>query len=256
MAKAARPARRNLVTIPEAPVWRRIEQQLIGDIAKGTYPRGARLPAEPELVARFGVNRLTVRQALSSLQSAGYIRIERGRGTFVQREVVKYELGERVRFSQNILAVNRTPTRTLIKSGQMPADADLADQLELAEGDSVVYLWVVGEADGEPLLFGKNFYPGTRFRTLPTVFREVGSLTKALKAFQIEDYKRKSTKLIARLPTTEEARYLAQPRNEPIIETRSIDVDLLNRRISFSITCFSADRIQFVMGDSTDRGGP
>jgi len=253
MPKASSTVRRASPQAPKGPVWRRIEQQLIADIAKGTYAAGTRLPPEPELVERFGVNRLTIRQAMSSLQGAGYVRIEQGRGTFVQREVVKYELGERVRFSQNLTAANRTPTRALIKSGQMPADADLAAQLHLVESDPVVFLWVVGEADGHPLLFGKNFYPASRFRGLPDAFRRTGSLTKALAVFFVEDYKRKSTQLIARLPTQEEAHYLAQPKNEPVVETRSIDVDLLNRRISFSITCFSAERIQFVLGDSSSK---
>lgn len=44
---------------------------------------GAQLPTEPELCAEFDVARGTVRQALSMLEQEGYVRRERGRGTFV-----------------------------------------------------------------------------------------------------------------------------------------------------------------------------
>ena len=41
------------------------------------------LPTEPELCEMFGVARGTVRQALAKLETDGYVRRERGRGTFV-----------------------------------------------------------------------------------------------------------------------------------------------------------------------------
>ena len=52
-------------------------------ILNGEWPPGANLPAEPELCEEFGVARGTLRQALSKLEQMGYVRRERGRGTFV-----------------------------------------------------------------------------------------------------------------------------------------------------------------------------
>lgn len=52
-------------------------------IATGVYGGGARLPSEPELADQLGVTRLTVREALSQLEAAGFTQTRHGSGTYV-----------------------------------------------------------------------------------------------------------------------------------------------------------------------------
>jgi len=56
---------------------------LLRDITEGVYPEGERLPPEPVLAAAAGVSRLTLREAVKSLAQRGILRVEQGRGTFV-----------------------------------------------------------------------------------------------------------------------------------------------------------------------------
>ena len=56
---------------------------LLHDIAEGVYPTGSRLPPEPVLAEAAGVSRLTLREAVKSLGQRGVVRVEQGRGTFV-----------------------------------------------------------------------------------------------------------------------------------------------------------------------------
>jgi GntR family transcriptional regulator of arabinose operon len=65
------------------PLYLQVSEVLIQRILSGEWPTGASLPAEPTLCVEFAVARGTVRQALSKLEDEGYIRRERGRGTFV-----------------------------------------------------------------------------------------------------------------------------------------------------------------------------
>lgn len=53
------------------------------DIAEGRYRRGERLPPERLLVERFGVSRLTVREAMIGMEILGLIEARRGSGVFV-----------------------------------------------------------------------------------------------------------------------------------------------------------------------------
>jgi GntR family transcriptional regulator, transcriptional repressor for pyruvate dehydrogenase complex len=56
---------------------------LLHDITEGVYPAGSRLPSEPALAEEAGVSRLTLREAVKSLGRRGVVRVEQGRGTFV-----------------------------------------------------------------------------------------------------------------------------------------------------------------------------
>ena len=66
-------------------LWQQLADQLADEIVKHDLPGGARLPPEPELAAQFNVNRHTVRRAVAALAEIGLVRVEQGRGTFVNR---------------------------------------------------------------------------------------------------------------------------------------------------------------------------
>jgi GntR family transcriptional repressor for pyruvate dehydrogenase complex len=63
-------------------------ERLLEGIKLGVYAPGDRLPAERELTRRLGVSRITLREALRELATAGYVQTKRGRfgGTFVIRQ--------------------------------------------------------------------------------------------------------------------------------------------------------------------------
>lgn len=46
---------------------------LLGAIAEGDFPVGAELPSESQLAERFGVSRLTMREAVGALAALGEI---------------------------------------------------------------------------------------------------------------------------------------------------------------------------------------
>jgi DNA-binding FadR family transcriptional regulator len=66
-----------------------VRDQLEEAITGGAFKPGARLPAERELVEQFGVSRVSVREALRSLEAVGLIEMVRGRGSFVTGDVVQ-----------------------------------------------------------------------------------------------------------------------------------------------------------------------
>lgn len=59
--------------------------RLLGMIERGEAPPGSRLPGERALMARFGVGRPAVREALQSLERMGLIRIQHGERAEVVR---------------------------------------------------------------------------------------------------------------------------------------------------------------------------
>jgi GntR family transcriptional regulator len=65
------------------PLYYQLQSILLEKIHSGTLPDGGRFPTEAELVKEYGVSRITVREALRTIEELGLIRREVGRGTFV-----------------------------------------------------------------------------------------------------------------------------------------------------------------------------
>ncbi|CAN0600845.1 unnamed protein product, partial [Ectocarpus sp. 12 AP-2014] len=96
------------------PIWRSIAETLKTAIAEGHYAAGAKLPTEAALSDRFGVNRHTVRHAISHLVEQGLVHSRRGAGVFVLAKPLDYPLAMRMRFHQNLLATGRLPDKTML----------------------------------------------------------------------------------------------------------------------------------------------
>lgn len=71
------------------PLYLQLSEILLGEIKLGKWAVDSQIPTEPELSERFDVARGTVRQALAKLESDGYLRRERGRGTFVNEVMLR-----------------------------------------------------------------------------------------------------------------------------------------------------------------------
>lgn len=76
------------------PVYRQVESELLRRIRTGELSAGQRLPTEPELAAEWGVNRLTIRQAIGELARAGHVTVRQGSGTYVTQPqmVIEFDL--------------------------------------------------------------------------------------------------------------------------------------------------------------------
>ena len=227
-------------------LWRQIEHRIAEEIARGVFVGGAKLPTESVLAARFGVNRHTLRQAMAALAERGLVRIEQGRGTFVQDNVIDYLIGKRTRFSEIISRQNRQATGYLLHSARIEADEEIARELGIRRRTPCLYLETFHEVDGQALSMNSGFFPARRFPDLIAVYERTRSITKAFAEHGLDDYWRKITRVTARMPTDEEAAQLRQARNRPILAVESVNVDQTGAPVQFSRTRFAADRTQLI----------
>lgn len=104
--------------------------QLIDD---GVFGPGAKLPSERELAERFGVSRITVREAAVALQAAGRIVIKPGSGVYVadRKPVLDGSLPE-------VSAFELTEARSLFESEAAALAAPIITDQTLAKLDTLV----------------------------------------------------------------------------------------------------------------------
>ncbi|MBR0651580.1 phosphonate metabolism transcriptional regulator PhnF [Roseomonas terrae] len=228
-------------------LWRQIAAAIEGEIAQGAKAAGERLPTEAALTARFGVNRHTVRRALEDLEARGLIRVEQGRGAFVAEDVVDYRLGPRTRFSELVRRENREPAGRILRIGEVPAETQLAEALGIRRGRLVLRIDRLGLANGRPVVLGVHHLPLPRCAAAAEVLGTNSSITAALEASGIPDYRRQSSRITARLPTPEEADLLQQSRSRPVLVAESLNVDPEGQPVDWTMAIYAAGRVQLVV---------
>ena len=193
----------------------RVKQHLKEQLARGRWPPGARMPSEAELVAQFGVSRMTVNRALRELQGEGLIDRVQGLGTFAaQLHRVSSTLTIRDLHSEIVARGHRHHAEVHL-ARQEPAGAALAARLGLAEGAPVFHTLIVHHENGVPLQCEDRYvnpacapgYLGVDFtQTTPTHYLlEVAPLWEAQVAIE------------AAAPTAQEARLLGVAPGTPCL---------------------------------------
>jgi GntR family phosphonate transport system transcriptional regulator len=234
-------------------IWRQISRTLSEEIDEGVLSPGQRLPASADLAARFGVNRHTVLRAISHLQDEGLVRTERGGGIYVER-AIPYRMGARTRLEENLIQLNRVPSRTILSVIDMPAPTPVAAALELAPGDDVVLVTLLGAADGIPISYNRNYFPAARIGGIGDAFRAAAKdphadlATKTvLASLGVRDFRRKSVRIRARDAGQDELRHLRIPASETVFEVDVTNVDETGSPVTYGSTAFPITRVEFVL---------
>ena len=228
-------------------LWRQIFGEIEREIAAGRHPPGARLPTEQAFTHCFRVNRHTVRRAMEELEAAGLVRVEQGRGTFVAEDVLDYRLGARTRFTEVIRRQNREPSGRILRIAEVPADAAVAAALGLGRGRPVVKAERLGLADGRPVVVGTHFFSAVRFPRIAAELATDPSITRALAAGGVPDYRRRTTRVTARMPTPEEAGLLQQSRTRPVLAAETVNTDPEGEPVEAGWSCYAAGRVQLLV---------
>jgi GntR family phosphonate transport system transcriptional regulator len=228
-------------------LWRCIADDFEQMILVGKYDNAERLPAESEIAARYGVNRHTVRRAMSELAVRGLVRTERGSGTFVKTDKLDYRIGERTRFSEIIAAAGHEAEGRLQGHRLEPASEEIAVRLGLKPGDDVVRLEIVRAADRVPISVATTWLDGQRFCDAAKVFRQLRSVTRTLDYYGIVGYRRKWTRISAAFADAVDAGRLRLSVHRPILVVESLDVTSDDKPVLTTRGRFAADRVALVV---------
>ena len=151
MLKSARVERKTLTEIAE--------QELRQAIAKGTFRPGSQLPTEAELCQMLGVSRTVVREALRVLEEDGLIARRHGVGTFVRDHPILKNLNFNFGITEMIESAGLTSGTSHLAIRTEAADQEIADQLRVPAGTSLLTIERVRTADGRPVVYSLDTLP-------------------------------------------------------------------------------------------------
>ncbi|WP_019634383.1 GntR family transcriptional regulator [Actinomadura atramentaria] len=132
------------------PKYLQLRAILLELIEQERLPVNSPVPSERELCRRFGVSRMTVRQAVDQLVAEDRLRRIPGKGTFVARPKVQMPK-ELVSFTEDMRARGLRPAAKVLGARTVAADARLARLFGVDAGAPVHQIERLRLADDEPM---------------------------------------------------------------------------------------------------------
>ncbi len=218
-----------------------VVREYVRDLLAGHAP-GSPAPSERELVHRFGVARMTVRQALDTLVTEGLLERIPGRGTFVarpRRVATKISSYTEEMSRRGLLAESQT-----LLARREQAGPGVARALQLTEGDAVIHWRRLRRADAsvvciEDAYLNEVLLPGFLQGGMPTSLYEALD-ARGLRPTWVED------SISADIASAEEATQLEIARGGVVLRhsRRGIVGDKV---VEVSRSVYRADRFTMFM---------
>jgi len=133
-------------------------REILLDLVETELDADQSIPSERELSSRFGLSRMTVRQAVDHLVSEGRLYRVQGKGTFVARPKIEMPL-RLTSFTEDMRARGMEPGSRDLDRRTDPASAHLARALQIAPGDPVHVIERLRTADGIPMAVERSHVP-------------------------------------------------------------------------------------------------
>lgn len=217
------------------PAYERIRDALRVEISQ--LGPGGRLPSEVDLADRFGVTRVTVRNAVDGLVADGLVRREHGRGTFVQDGSARVRrLARLTAFSEDMAEQGIAIETTVLTQERQAASAEVAKALAVTERDPVAHIARLRSSGGQPIAFQQAWVPISICPALADESLGARSLYDTLEQRYGVRLRKAEQWIGAAAATSLQARHLGVRRGSPLLHTRRITYDDSGRRVEFALS--------------------
>lgn len=160
----------------KSPIYLQLREVVRNKIEEGEYPPGMAIPSENELSEAYGVNRLTVRNALDALVNEGLLKRVQGKGAFVVGDVLERDLDSLSGFRQTINERNAVPGTKILVKTRRKAGKKFARIFGIGEDDDIFYVRRLNSANDEPISVEHTYVPATKVPKLDGIDLSVFSL--------------------------------------------------------------------------------
>ncbi|MFJ8545088.1 GntR family transcriptional regulator [Streptomyces sp. NPDC093586] len=224
------------------PLYHQLAQQLEAAIEQGVLVPGNLLGNEIDLCVRLGLSRPTVRQAVQALVDKGLVVRRRGVGTQVVHSRVRRPL-KLSSLYDDLEAAGQDPATRVIRNEAVPATAEVAAALGVAEGGEVAVLERLRLTHGLPVAVLCNYLP-VDLLDLDTGRLESTGLYRMMRAAGITLHSARQT-VGARPATREEAARLDEAEGAALLTVRRTAYDDTGRPVEYGTHLYRASRYSF-----------
>lgn len=232
------------------PAHARIEQWLERLITSGRLRPEDKLPAEVEMASALGVSRMTLRQALATLEHKGLLVRRRGRfgGSFVAEPRIEVDLSGLPGFTEQMRRAHVRAGARVLRAETVPATAEVRRALRLRRGAEVHVVVRVRSANRSPLALEESHFPADLFPELLS-HRLTGSVYALLRRSGCSPYSALE-ELEPVTATEEQAALLRIERDHPLLRIIRTAFAEDGRPVEHAYDHFRADRARITLRTS------
>jgi GntR family transcriptional regulator len=227
------------------PRYYQLKEIMREKIASGEWKPGDLIPSERELGEKYGISRMTARQAITDLVNEGLFYREQGKGTFVSHRKVTQQLMRLTGFTEDIRARGQLPGTKVLSASMRPADETTAERLRIKPQEMIFYLQRLRLADGEPLALelSQLHFPGCE-RLLEENLQE-NSLYRLLETQYGLPLMEAEQELEAGLAGNEESQLLKVPSGSAVLFIRRTTYTDRNQPIEYARSVYRGNKYTF-----------
>ncbi len=164
------------------PLHVQIREALRGLVGSEILPWGGTVPPEGELARELSVSRMTLRQALASLENEGLLERRQGVGTVVSFPKFRHETQRLTSFSDDMTSRGLVSSSRILRLEKVSAPVEVARLLRLDAKDEVWLCERLRLADAHPVGIHTSYLPSpgldlsgfTEYSSLYAVLRDAG----------------------------------------------------------------------------------
>ena len=228
------------------PLYIQIAESLLDQIESGELVPGDRLPPERELSKMFGVNRMTLRQALRVIEMQGLVIRRQGNGTYVAEPKIEREADLLVPFTRGMRRRGYMPGAKVIMLEQRPVEVSVASYLKLPVSAPVYYVHRLRFINQEPVMLERftisvHRFPGLEGHDLEN--RSVYEIMETEYGVLITKARQSLEPVIA---TEYEAECLGIEQGAPLMLERRLGFDQDGQPVEYAKDLYRGDRFRFV----------
>ena len=212
-----------------------VRSELRRAIVGGEFPPNSKLPNEEALCARFGVSRITLREAVRGLIEDGYVVRRQGAGTFVTSgPALRNSLDTNFSYTEYLESSGIKVSKKVLDAQLVRDDDEVAADLQLGDDDAFVVVHRVRIAGKKPAIYSIDALPADIVDAKRDLKAFSGSLYKLLsgRGHNIDHARTIITPVLA---TSELARILDVPRGTPLQHLKQIDFNTAGRPVMRSL---------------------
>ncbi len=227
------------------PIYLHIKEQLRQSIISGERSPDARMPSERVLAQRYGISRMTARQALRALVQEGYAYTRTGSGTFVHPAPIKQQLQLLTSFSEDARSRGVSARSEILSAEIAPASGEAALRLCVKDHAEVVTLRRLRYVGETPMAIETSHIP---YRLCPEILARFDFRKESLYRVLTEIYNHRfawaEQTILARPATPEEARLLGIKLSMPVLAMLRLTYDSGSQPVEFVRSIYRSDQYQ------------